>query len=253
MAVALPGILVVLLMLTIKEPPRRDRAQIAPAPADAPSFGEMFAYLRSHARVYGAIIVGFTFLASAQFGISAWTPSFFIRTYGWTPAEVGAAFGPLVMVLGVAGVVSGGWINDFLLKRGVPDANLRMPMFAAILSAPFVVAFPLAGDPWMSLACLAPVLFFGTMPFGAGPATLPMITPNRMRAQVVAIYLLVANMVGYALGPTLIALVTDYALGDPQKLFYSLAFAPAAILAAGVVVLALGLAPFRRMLKEQQD
>ena len=35
------------------------------------------------------------------------------------------------------------------------------------------------------------------------------------RAQVLALYLLIANLVGYSLGPTTIALLTDRVFGDP--------------------------------------
>jgi len=255
MAVSLPGLLVFGLMLLIREPPRRGTLHAGagpkPASAPAPSLSDAIAYLRGHARAYAAIVFGLTFIASANFGIGAWTPSFFIRTYGWTPAQVGASFGTMVMLLSVSGVVSGGWINDYLLKRGVVDSNLRMPMFAGAIALPFAIAFPLANSPILSLVLLAPVLFFGAMPFGAGTATLPMVTPNQMRAQVVALYLLIANLIGYALGPTLIALITDYGFGDPNKIRYALALGPSLILTGGVVTLAAGLKPFRALLAER--
>jgi MFS family permease len=89
------------------------------------------------------------------------------------------------------------------------------------------------------------------MPFGAGTSTLPQIAPNRMRAQVVAIYLLFANLFGFTVGPTVIALMTDIVFEDPMLIRYSLATVLPVMLLCGAGVVASGIRHYKTLLKEQ--
>ena len=75
---------------------------------------------------------------------------------------------------------------------------------------------------------------------------LPILAPNRMRAQLMAFYLLVANLLGQGCGPTAIAALTDLWFRDPQLLRYSLVVAGTALLVAALTVLAYGLPSVRR-------
>jgi len=181
-----------------------------------------------------------------MFSLGACTPTYFVRTFDMPIAEIGAIFGLYFMILGSAGVVCGGLLSDWLKSRGHEDSNMRAGLIAAILTAPFLVAFPLVSDQTLSLVLLAPVIFFGTMPFGAGPSALPLIVPNRLRGQVMALYLLISNLVGQGGGPWLVAVFTDYALQDSSLLRYSISIVCPIILLIGAATLVYGLKPFGR-------
>ena len=59
---------------------------------------------------------------------------------------------------------------------------------------------------------------------GAGPAASAAqeMTPNQMRAQASAFYLFMTNLIGLGLGPTVVALFTDYVFSDTMMIRYSL-------------------------------
>jgi MFS family permease len=152
------------------------------------------------------------------------------------------------MVAGTTGVVAGGVVAERLLAKGVSDATLRVPLIAIGLALPLSIAFPLASSPGIALALLALVILLGTVPFGAGVSTFPLITPNRMRAQVVAVYLLIANLLGFSAGPVLIAAITDNVFADPTAIGSSLALAVPATLILGLVLVAYALIPYRAMI-----
>jgi len=80
---------------------------------------------------------------------------------------------------------------------------------------------------------------------------LPQIAPNRMRAQTVAIYLLIANLLGFTVGPTSVALVTDLIFANPAMLKYSLAIVPPLLMFSGVLVVFSGLPSYQRYLIKQ--
>ncbi|NBC87893.1 MAG: MFS transporter [Alphaproteobacteria bacterium] len=238
--------LFVLILAFVREPARQPDT-LAPPQHEEPSAFEILGFVWGHAGVYLPLFFGFSCFAAAQFGIGAWAPSFFIRSHGWTQLEVGQALGPVVMATGPLGVVAGGFLAERLLMRGVHDATLKLSMGAIVCALPFAIAFPLVEGGGLALALLAAVLAFGTVPFGAGVATFPLITPNRMRAQVIALYLLIANLLGYSAGPILVAWLTDEVFADPAALHISLAIAAPAVMAAGLVLIAAALGPYRRM------
>jgi MFS family permease len=248
-AAGLPGLVFAAAMLGLREPPRGDGVALADSKADSASLAEVLAFVRHHGRLLVPVFLGLPLLAAGQFGLNVWTPTFFMRTYGWTPAEIGPVFGIMVGVLSTGGVITGGWLADRARAAGRVDANLFVAMAAALVAVPFVLAFPLAGDARLSLLLLGPVLFFGAMPFGAGPAAIPVMAPNRMRAQLMAVYLLFGNLVGAGLGPWMIAAFTDSVLGDPQAIRHSIALVGSCVIIAGAGIVGLGARALRRQEK----
>jgi MFS family permease len=250
--VALLSVPVFVLLLLIREPLRQPDT-IVGAAVDNPPALEILGYLKRHARVYFPLFFGFSCFAAAQFGLGAWAPSFFIRVHGWSQLEVGNALGPVVMVTGPLGVIGGGFIAERMLTAGIRDATLRLSMGAIAIALPFAIGFALVEDARLSLVLLGVVLAAGTVPFGAGVSTFPLITPNRMRAQVIAVYLLIANLLGYSAGPILVAWLTDEVFADPAAIDTSLAIAAPAIMAVGIALLAFALKPYRAMLADNSS
>ncbi len=243
--VSIPGlVLVVVFWLTVREPPRIGSR--GSTPQDALSLRDAWNYLMQNKRVLGSVIFGFTFLAMMMFSIGAWVPTFYIRTYGMTAAEIGGIFGLYFMILGSAGVVAGGLLSDWFKAKGRADSNMRAGLTSALLTVPFLAAFPLMESPTMSLVLLAPVIFFGTMPFGTGPSALPLIVPNRLRGQVVALYLLAGNLIGQGFGPFLVAVFTDYVLEDSMLIRYSISIVCPIILLTGAAIIYYGMRPLAR-------
>ena len=61
---------------------------------------------------------------------------------------------------------------------------------------------------------------------GLGPVAIQEVVPANMRGQFSALYLFVVNLIGLGLGPSAVALFTDFAMGDPSLIRYSLAVVP---------------------------
>ena len=249
---ATPGIAVALLfVLSVREPQRRagagDAGQIPPAEA---SLRHAIDYLRRHGGLFSLVYLGLSLLAAAQFATGAWAPAFFIRVHGWAPADIGYLYGLLFLIFGSSGVVAGGWLSNRLHAAGYRDANLRAALIGGLGALPGAALFPLVENPGVGLALIAPLMFFGTMPFGAGTAVIPILAPARLRAQLVAVYLLCANLIGQAGGPWFVASVTDRVFGRDDAVGYSISIVATALLAGGVVICWAGLRPLRRYLAD---
>ncbi|MFZ4748379.1 MAG: MFS transporter [Sphingomonas sp.] len=236
MLAALPGFLFVAIMWLVKEPPRSTNSGEdvgAPVP-----LSETFAYIGAHLGTVIPIFLGIPLLAAANFGINNWAPTFFIRTHGWDASAIGPVYGLIIIACGSGGSVAGGVLNDWLARRGVVKSGLIVPVVSSLCAVPFVAAFPLVAGSSQSIALLIPALFFGAMPFGAGTAGIVNFAPNRMRGQMVAIYMLIATLIGTGGGPWVVAVWTDGVLGDPMKLGQSLAVVPTALFLAGAAIIA---------------
>jgi MFS family permease len=249
---ALPGVVVALwFLLTVKEPTRQaGRGEAALQGAAAASFRHVLAYWVANARLFTLVYTGLAVLAAAQFATGAWAPAFFIRVHAWQAAEIGYLYGTLFLIFGSSGVVAGGWLANWLHGRGYPDANLRTALLGGVIAMPMGALFPLLPNPYLGLACIALLMFFGTMPFGAGTAVIPILAPARLRAQFVAVYLLFANFIGQAGGPWLVATVTDRVFGDVSAVGYSLSVVVATLLATGSGICWLALRPLRDYLAQ---
>jgi len=252
MAVAMLSVPLFFLLLLIREPDRQPDNTVM-ATDDAPPAFEIAQYVGDHARVYVPLFFGFSSFAAAQYGVGAWGPSFFGRTFGWSELQVGQYLGPVTMFAGLTGVVAGGFVAGRMLASGIKDATLKLSMIAVASALPFAIAFPLVQNPFVSLGLLGLVLLLGTVPFGAGVSTFPLITPNRMRAQVIAIYLLIANLVGYSAGPIFIAALTDNFFADPKAISFSIAIAAPLMMVCGIILIALAVKPYKAMLAAQSS
>lgn len=251
--VGLPGLLVALWVWTLREPARRGHMRREAGTdgvmrdVEVP-FREVVAYFRANAAAYFSINLCFSFLAIMAYGTSAWVPTFFVRTYGWTPAEIGRAYGLIIMVFGTLGVVAGGALGDFVCSRGYRNGRIWVMFATGIITLPFAIAFPLMDNPMISLALIAPASFFATFTTGVGPAALLDMMPNQMRGFSAAVSGLMVNLIGLGLGPTLIALVTDYVFKDEHMLRYSLAVVPPVVLVIASILGFLALRPYLKSL-----
>lgn len=90
-----------------------------------------------------------------------------------------------------------------------------------------------------------PTYFFTTFPTGVLAAAVQNMNPNTMRGTASAVYLLVVNLIGQAIGLTGVALVTDYGFGDPMKLPYSMLIVGCVCHAVAIVAFRYGLKLFK--------
>ena len=255
--VSLPGLLIVVLMATVKEPKRRGTIRTSVVNGvekiEGVPIREVIAYLRVNLRTVALHNLAVASLVISLYGGMAWIPTFFKRIHDFGPAEIGLKYGFIILIFGTVGVIFGSWSSDRMLAKGVLDAKIRTGMYSAIGVILPSIAFPLVDDPSYALALIAVATFFMTFAFGAAPAALQEIMPNQMRGQASAIYLCVISLIGLSVGPTAIALITDYVFGYDEAIRYALAIVPAAAMCLAVILFALCLKPYQESLSHLKE
>lgn len=250
--VGVPGFLLAAVLLTIREPERRGRIA---APAETEETGSVpwsvvIQYMLQHWRIYFAFLVGVPFIVVLLYGLQAWVPTFLVRVYDWDIPQAGRYYGIIALVAGSAGVLSGPPVAKWLERRGYDDAPLRIAAVTAALACAAGIAGALQSDPLLALAFIGAASFFVTMPMALVTAALQTVTPNEMRGLVAGIVVVMNNVVGLALGPTVVALFTDQVFRDPLAVGKSLALLFAIVAPVAVFFLASGMRPYRETIRQ---
>ena len=247
--VGLPGLLIALLLFTVKEPARTDIIKKENIEAEV-TLKEAIAVILEKQAAYLNVTLGASFGAFISYGSSAWIPTYFNRTFGWSMKEVGFKYGLTVTIFCTLGVFVGGWLADRYVKRGKTDGKIRVGVISGmgILLSSFNF---LLSDPNMILFSLAVPSFFAAFAFGASVAAVQEIMPNRVRAFASAIFLFVVNIIGLAGGPFIVAFFTDSVFYDEKLIKYSLVALYIIGGLASTLFYTLGLKPYREAVAEK--
>jgi MFS family permease len=242
--VGLPGLLVALWVLTLREP-KRTGLKAGPQP----SLGELKEFLSVRRGAFGFLILGYAMSGVMWQAAIAWIPTYFIRIFGWTASQVGLPYGLISMLCGMSGIILGGWIATRLRQKGRLDANILIGLLAIAIALPSGVAATFMPTPIPALALFGVFLFGCAMPWGSAVAALHEITPNQMRGQISAIHLFCLSLIGTGVGPTLVALFTDKFFKNDAALGSSMAITIAIAAPVSSVLLWLARRPYREALE----
>ncbi|MBI1181969.1 MAG: MFS transporter [Alphaproteobacteria bacterium] len=256
LAVGVPGILLSVLVLLLKEPQRRGRLAVAEDPTGAPRTVPMIEIVRfigSRWKYFALHFAAFLCLSTQGFALFAWIISFFVRVHGMGRGEIGLLYGGIALVVGLAGSMASGLYAGSMIRRGTPDATLRLVMWSAVFVAPLAVAMTLVPSPWLAVVLLVPITFFMSMPPGLGNASLQVIAPNELRGQVMAFYLITVNFLSYLFAPLVVALLNDHVFLGDASIGFSLSTMAAFTYPTAAICLAFGLKHYRAALRHAED
>jgi len=248
MIVGLPGVLVAALMFLVMEPTRQG---IASAAENEISLGQTFRFAFRRWRVFIAHYTGFALLALPMTTLATWIPAYFGRVFGMAPPETGLKLGLIVLICSPIGVIGGGWLSDILFRRGYQDAPLRVAIMAAVLMVPVSLMATRMPDPVLALTLMVPFAFGASISMGLAPAALQLVTPNRLRAQIGAAWMLFLNLITASIGPWAVGWISDAYFGDPLRIGDSITIVNVASVAVGGLILWATLKPFRGAVEQQ--
>jgi MFS family permease len=201
---AVPGLLIALLMSTIREPSRSD-LRMAPSQA---RFSDTLAYFRKYKWMFAALFGAFALLQLVDYGFSAWFPALMGRRFQIPASEAGPMIGTIAIVFGGLGTVMGGFVADRLVRRGSADARLRVTLIAYLIALP-AFAFPLMSSSHLSLALYAIYAVASAIGGSAGLAATQDAVPAQMRGFSVSLQAFLYTLFGLGVGPTVVAVTTQ--------------------------------------------
>lgn len=219
--VGVPGLVLAAVLLTLREPERRELAVPAlGGRGGKPTFREGIKFILERWRAFGTLFVASS--CSVMLGaLALWNVALFKRTWDWNVAQVGVAVGLILFTAGPVGTLLGAFLTSRDFALGRRDATLRALFAGLLIGVPTYILFPLMPSARAAIAVLFCSVIGQAMATAAGPATLVMIAPGPIRAQATAIYYLVINVIAQLIGPPLVGLLTDL-FGHAEALRYAI-------------------------------
>lgn len=216
-AVGLPGLLVAALMITVPEPPRPGVQHTQALPLSA-----LLTFLHAVRWPFASFIFGYGGLTLCSYATMSWLPTLLVRKHELAASAIGGVMGVVVGVFGFAGFLAGGFLADHLVRRGHADGHLRVGLLGALLFYPFGIAAMLSDAFMVTVVCGCGLMFALSLPTAGGMAALQLMTPYRLRAQVSAIFMLLANLIGMGMGSFIVGFLNDHVFASKAAIDRSL-------------------------------
>lgn len=205
-----PGIALALLMLLTTREPRRGQTDPGGqklADAVTPPFAEVLRFIRGNRGLMH--LIGSLILTTTSGSVIAlWVPAYLMRNFAVSEAQLGPALGLVIGVAGMFGAIIMGWVSDRVARKKV-SRRVLVGAVMQMLVWPCMIAMLLAGNYVTALWLLVIPGFFIYAPVAVGWAIMQNIAPPRMRATIVGIGVLVANIGALVIGPQLVGLASD--------------------------------------------
>jgi MFS family permease len=197
--VGLPGLVLCYFAFKIKEQPR--------------VFTESHDFLKDFKKLftnpsYNYILLGATFIAFSAGSILSWAFEYTMRYQSFSVREASIIIGIIGMLGGILGVLSGGWLSDFLYKRYKGARPITIGI-SYLISAPFLALTIVSTSKTSFLIFLFLSSYFMSWYFGPIIAFIHESVPGHFKGTALAFYFFFVHIFGDALAPSLIGIISD--------------------------------------------
>lgn len=241
--IGLPGVFFAMLMFTFREPERRGRKVSATVDK---GLGD---YLKANWKLYGSLLLGFSFAGMAAGGLIAWAPTYMTRHFGWTAQQYGPIMGAVSLVAACS-IMAKGVVIDWLYARGIQDAHVRFYTWLLAIAAPLTVAAFVVQNPYAFIFLYGAVNVVAVSFMLYVSATLQILSPSQYRGRITAIFMFMITVVAGGASPTIIASLTDFVFRDKMALGLSLGLVSVTGLTLSLLLLRYALIPLKAPLAE---
>jgi MFS transporter, Spinster family, sphingosine-1-phosphate transporter len=224
-----PGLLLALLCLGLRDPPRgsQDGKETAEPQAATRPAANYLALLKN--RPYVLTIAGYAAYTFALGGLAYWIPAFLERVRHVPEKSATFSFGIIVVITGFVGTFAGGWLGDFC-ARYTRRAYLWISAVATLAAGPFAWLALTVAAPRTYLVCMVIAQLLMFLSTGPINATIVNIVRPTQRSSANALGVFSIHLLGDVPAPLLIGLISTH-----SSLQQGVKLVPLAILVSGVI------------------
>ena len=206
--VGLPGILVaIVVMLTIKEPPRGYSDPPDDSPEKPATWSVAFHELK-HKPSFWWMAIGAALVAFVGYGLVSFQAPFLQREHGLDVKDAAINFGAPLSFLAAIGTFFGGYITEKLTPR-FHTAVAWVPAIGLLIAVPAYIAAFFMDDLkvifvlW-GIAAVCHYAYLGAQ-YNIGQG----VVSHRSRATAIAVLLVIVSLIGNGLGPYFVGFMSD--------------------------------------------
>jgi predicted MFS family arabinose efflux permease len=201
-----PGVLLAaLVLLTVREPRAHSALTVQSPPA--PAMREVLRLLWER-RSLRHICVALVLLYMVGTGLSPWYAAFLARSHGMDTADIGVWLGLILGLSGVVALLLGGQLFSRLFGSD-ESGQLRLSGITIACLVPCYLAFLLLPQRQPALLALVPLMFCYSFFLGPCYALMQRLVPDPMRATMLSVVMLFANLIGMGVGPLVVGVLSD--------------------------------------------
>ncbi|HEX3819431.1 MAG TPA: MFS transporter [Candidatus Sulfotelmatobacter sp.] len=214
---AVPGFLLAIGILFLKEPPRgqfdsvKDQPIARVIPPDIASrikvyLNDLYVNLIRNPAFLTATL-GMAAMTFSLGGIQVWIPQFLISERNFTMERANLLFGIIIVIDGVLAALIGGWLGDYLLPR-MKSAYYFVSAASMLLGVPVMIVALFVQGRWMvpAIGVAAFFLLFNTAPLNAAVIN---SVGSHIRAMALAVNIFIIHILGDVPSPTMMGWVAD--------------------------------------------
>jgi MFS family permease len=214
------GLLIVVLLVLLREPPRQVEAMAAGVAKL--SFVQGLGLLASQRAVFLPLYASLALFAMGGSVATGWGAVFLTRAYGYPLGAAGQGLGVSQISWAVAGAIVAGIAVDRVGARSGARGRMRLAAFLALLGIPSSLPL-LAGSGSVAMVLLGEVMLVSAIYGTTMLSVISEITPSKTRGFAVALYAFVMTIIGGSLGPLAVAYLTESVFASPQAVGRSMA------------------------------
>lgn len=242
LAAAIPAIVTLLLVCTLREAPREPRE----AGASRPFAG---GYLARHRRAFLLHIAASATAVIVLQAVFAWLPTFFVRQFSLNIGFVSSIMGVVTLFVTPLTTVGSGFLLDWFGRRGEPAAPGLILAGSQLLAIPFYLPISLCTSPLPAAVTIVLGQAFHGLTSSAAVAGAQLMTPLRLRGTVTAILMTSITLLGVGLGPPVTGYLSDHWFTGPRAIGESLTVVVVAFGTLAAILAFLSRKPFAAAFK----
>lgn len=159
------------------------------------------------------VILGYGMVAFISYSISYWSAPYGERMLGASKSELGLLLGAPGAVAGFLGVILGGAMADFLLKRRA-DGRILVILFGLLTPIPVIYVLFTTQNIALFYVLAFVQSLLASSALGAAAASSQALVLPRMRGVATAIFFLATTLVGLGIGPFMAGYVSKISGDD---------------------------------------
>ena len=209
-ALALLSAILLLPLLFLKEPPRRELSESAGLP-----FRAAMAAIWRRRGLLIPLFIGQVTVVMADVAALNWAPTVLQRDYGRSPEDFAGWMGLVFLLSGLLGSVIGGFAADAGHKSRLPRGILLGAVAAAVLAIPGAF-FPLMPGVTGFALLLALLMLCGNVTGLVTATAIAVLVPNEIRGVCLGAFMVVGAVIGFGVAPTMTTMISDLLGGEAQ-------------------------------------
>lgn len=210
----LPGVIIALVIWFTVPDPRGNVSLAAAFKPDPDKIGLKEALVQLSSKpAYWHLVAAGVLVQFVSYGLASFYGGLFVRVHDIGYGELGWKLGVMVGLSGGFGAWLGGKAGDYFGKLR-PTLPLLVAALVMVLSAPGMIWAIYGPSANIAILLLAIPTFAATFYYGPNFAALQKLASDETRAMAVAIYLLIAGIIGLGIGPVFVGILSDMFAAD---------------------------------------